>query len=160
MRVRRGTHIFLIALCAAVAALVACPPPADPEPEEPTIPEPTAEPEPEPEDVDEPEEVVVEMTATRFQPAEIEVEVGRTVIWHNTSGVVHTVTADPEMATDPENVELPEGAETFHSGNIASGTEYRREFTVSGTYRYVCLPHEAMGMVGTITVLEANEEEE
>jgi plastocyanin len=101
-----------------------------------------------------PDEVdaIVTMGLTRFEPAEIRVPVGGTVQWRNRSLITHTVTADPERASDPGNIELPRGADAFHSGEIAAGEVWSRQFTEPGTYRYVCLPHEHRGMRGTVIV--------
>lgn len=97
----------------------------------------------------------VEMTnSLRFVPSEITVRVGDTVEWRNTSQLVHTVTADPSLANDPDHVQLPDGAETFNSGNIPPGETFRHTFEVAGTYEYVCLPHEMEGMRGTVVVRE------
>ena len=87
-----------------------------------------------------------------FAPASVTVAVGGTVRWINESPVIHTVTADPDLAADPANVELPPGAQTFHSGDVSPGTSYERTFTVAGRYLYVCLPHETAGMTGTVVV--------
>lgn len=94
----------------------------------------------------------VSMGFTNFSPATIRIRVGQTVQWRNTSPIGHTVTADPRLARNPANVELPEGAQPFHSGNIPAGQVWQRTFTVPGTYRYVCLPHERQGMIGTVVV--------
>lgn len=40
------------------------------------------------------ETVVVELTAEGFEPAEVTVPVGGTVVWHNESAATHTVVAD------------------------------------------------------------------
>lgn len=88
----------------------------------------------------------------RFTPGTIRISAGETVTWRNTSDLPHTVTADPSKAMDPSNVSLPDGAETFDSGTLNPGDVFERTFTVPGTYRYVCLPHEAAGMVGTVIV--------
>ncbi len=92
------------------------------------------------------------MVGISFEPETIRITQGQTVQWRNTSRFTHTVTADPELAADPANVQLPEGAETFDSGDIAAGEVWRRTFTTPGTYRYVCLPHEQQGMRGTVIV--------
>lgn len=95
----------------------------------------------------------VEMTdALRFDPGTVTIQSGETVTWRNSSQVAHTVTADPDLAGDPSNVQLPEGAQTFDSGNIAPGDSYSRTFDVPGTYEYICIPHEAQGMTGTLVV--------
>jgi plastocyanin len=95
---------------------------------------------------------VVEMGDVAFMPDQVTVSVGDTVEWRNESGVTHTVTADPDLAADPANVELPEGAEAFDSGEVASGESFSYTFEQAGTYRYVCLPHERQGMLGTVVV--------
>ncbi len=97
--------------------------------------------------------VVVTMTEDlRFAPETLEVNVGDTVVWRNTTPLVHTVTADPEVAPDPEQVVLPDGAEPFDSGDMEEGDEFRQVFTVPGRYLYVCTPHSMVGMVGEVVV--------
>lgn len=96
---------------------------------------------------------VVEMTTTLdFAPAETTITAGDTVEWRNVSIMSHTVTAVPGAARDPAHVALPPDAEPFDSGGVPPGEIYRHRFTVPGTYRYFCRPHEANGMVGVIQV--------
>ena len=97
-------------------------------------------------------DATVEMGFTRFMPETIRIKEGQTVQWRNTSPITHTVTADPELAADPTHVQLPEDAEQFNSGEIQAGQVWKRTFTVPGLYRYVCLPHEDQGMIGTVIV--------
>lgn len=99
-----------------------------------------------------PAAVVKVIKAFRFTPDTVTISVGQTVEWDNTGLVHHTVTADPSKAADPQHVQLPAGAEPFDSGNLSPGQTFRHTFTVPGTYRYVCLPHEKMGMVGEVIV--------
>lgn len=101
----------------------------------------------------------VQMRAVAFSPAEYTVEVGDEVVWNNPSSRSHTVTAYGSS--------VPEGAEYFASGGFGSesaarrayprgdvpaGGEYRHTFEVEGDYEYFCIPHESVGMVGTIRV--------
>jgi plastocyanin len=96
---------------------------------------------------------VVGMTdGLRFSPDTIVVRAGDTVVWRNTSGVPHTVTADAAQAGNPANVRLPQGASPFDSGVMQPGAEFRHTFTVPGEYRYFCRPHEGAGMIGTVIV--------
>jgi len=96
---------------------------------------------------------VVKMTnGLRFEPAELTIQVGDTVEWRNVSNIPHTATADPSMAADPDNVDLPPGAESFDSKLMRGGRTYRRTFDTPGEYRYVCVPHERSGMLGRIVV--------
>jgi plastocyanin len=87
-----------------------------------------------------------------FEPSTVTVRAGQTVRWNNTSIIWHTVTADPAAAKDPAHVALPAGAQPFDSGKVESGGNYWHTFSVPGTYRYICKPHESKGMLGTIVV--------
>ncbi len=89
----------------------------------------------------------------RFAPEVLEIRVGETVTFRNTTRIPHTVTAHPDRVRNPELVVLPEGAEPFDSGIMLAGDVFRHTFTVPGEYVYVCAPHEAMPMLGTIRVL-------
>lgn len=96
---------------------------------------------------------IVKMTSTlKYDPAEITIKVGETVNWKNSSIMDHTVTADPSLAKRAEHVSLPEGAQPFNSGNISPGKSFSYTFTVTGTYKYFCIPHESMGMIGVVVV--------
>jgi len=95
----------------------------------------------------------IEMTASLvYMPAVVTVQVGQTVRWVNRSNVPHTVTADVSLAANPQSVMLPAGAAPFDSGLIDAGAGYTRTFTVAGTYRYFCRPHEGAGMIATLVV--------
>jgi plastocyanin len=103
------------------------------------------------------DEVEVTMNdALQFVPDTIWIREGQTVVWTNPTPVPHTVTADPDAVRDPDQVLLPQGAETFDSGNMFTGDEFRHTFTVPGEYRYVCVPHDMVGMVGTVIVEPAD----
>lgn len=102
------------------------------------------------------------MRASLFAPEAYTVSVGDEIVWKNTSTRAHTVTAQEGA--------IPAAAEYFSSGDFAdqaiaydswwdsrggaidSGEKYTHTFEIPGEYRYVCVPHEAGGMVGTITV--------
>jgi plastocyanin len=84
----------------------------------------------------------VTMTDIAFQPADLTVKAGTTVVWKNTSQVPHTVTSDTGL---------------FDSGQapnewLANGKEFSYTFDKPGTYSYHCVPHKAAGMVGKIVV--------
>jgi plastocyanin len=87
-----------------------------------------------------------------FVPAVANIKVGDTVHWTNAYSTSHTVTFDPAKAATPANVALPEGVAPFDSGNVEEDGSFSHTFTVKGTYRYICIYHEAMGMVGTVVV--------
>jgi YVTN family beta-propeller protein len=71
----------------------------------------------------------------RFNPETLEVAVGTTVEWINSGSKVHTVTGD-----------------SWDSGSLRPGEKFDKEFDQKGTYKYYCIPHRGMGMVGTIVV--------
>ncbi len=99
------------------------------------------------------QEAAVRMTnSLKYVPEEVTIQAGQTVVWTNTSSTFHTVTNDPALAQDRSHAQLPEGAQPFNSGNIAPGEVFQHTFEVPGAYVYFCIPHEAMGMVGKITV--------
>lgn len=100
------------------------------------------------------DEIAVAMTDDmRFDPDPVAVVAGTTVRFENTSErFVHTATCDPALVGEPSHVVLPSGADAWSSGNVAPGESWSVTLDVPGEYRYVCLPHELAGMLGTITV--------
>jgi len=95
---------------------------------------------------------VVNMTnGLAFQPDAVRIKAGETVEWRNRSLFTHTVTDDPLRARDPGDAELPDGAQSF-SAQVGPGEVYRHIFTVPGTYRYFCMPHEGRDMHGQVIV--------
>jgi plastocyanin len=68
----------------------------------------------------------------RYEPADVTVPAGDTVVWRNDGDVMHTVTSDDG---------------TFDSGDIPPGLTFRWRSTTPGTYRYHCTPHPWMQAV-------------
>jgi FtsP/CotA-like multicopper oxidase with cupredoxin domain len=80
---------------------------------------------------------IVAMLDNRFQPANVTVPVGATVMWANRGINGHTTT----------------GIDTYwDSPTMATRQRFGITFTRPGTYRYVCRQHLLSGMVGTIEV--------
>lgn len=97
--------------------------------------------------------VIVKMSDFKYEPKVIEIQAGDTVEWDNTSVLSwHTVTCDPAKAKKKEDVQLPAAAQAFNSGRLDPGNKYRYTFWTPGTYRYFCIPHEKLGMVGEVVV--------
>ena len=104
------------------------------------------------------------MSTSAFRPAEFAVAPGTTVVWRNTSGTAHTVTAYDDQIPDSadffasgdfDSTEAASDAWLQNSGgSIDGGETYEHTFSVPGTYEYFCVPHEGAGMVGTIEVTE------
>lgn len=97
---------------------------------------------------------VVEMNdQLRFVPDRLTIKVGETVTWRTVGAAPHTSTGDPAKALNPQqSVKLPDGAATWDSGLVTQGQEFSHTFAVAGEYTYFCIPHEAAGMVASLTV--------
>lgn len=88
----------------------------------------------------------------RFIPASACLKAGGTVTWRNTGDLPHTTTDEPSLAALPADAKLPAGA-TGWTHDLVGGTSFSLKLTVPGTYKYFCIPHETLGMVGSITVV-------
>ncbi len=99
-------------------------------------------------------DVVVKMTdkPPKYLPMKVAIKVGQTVEWVNNAQTLHSVTTDPDSAQNPGDVSSPPGAKPFDSGFMKPGMTFDYTFTVPGTYKYLCLPHEKDGMIGYVTV--------
>ena len=97
--------------------------------------------------------VVIDMNdALAFVPDEIEINVGDAVEWRNVGNFPHTVTADPKLARNQASVALPNGVTAFNSGRLDRNQTFRYTFAEAGDYKYFCIPHEGVGMLGRIVV--------
>ena len=94
---------------------------------------------------------MIDMPAT-YEPAKLTIKVGETVEWKNVGNSVHHASSDPSTAVNPAEVSNPPGAKPFDSGFLQPGQSYTYTFTVPGTYKYICAPHETSGMLGEVTV--------
>lgn len=79
-----------------------------------------------------------DLTNWHFEPAEVTVPAGSTVVWHNKGKEEHSVTADNK---------------SFDSGWKPKGGNYQRTFTRPGNYAYHCAPHP--WMKGVVRVVAA-----
>src|ERR671921_1348752 len=88
------------------------------------------------------QEVTVRMEDNFFDPANITVEPGTTVTWVQSGNNPHTTTSYDGL---------------WDSGMIegGSGGTFSYTFEEPGRYDYFCIPHESLGMVGSVTVSDA-----
>jgi plastocyanin len=122
------------------------------------------------------------VSVMRFAPGDLQIHVGESVAFanHDTGMMPHTVSfrgdspvldvvvpqpqpdGPPLLVFNPAvfgpsgNARAFDGQEYLNSGVLmqgAPGEPFSVTFTQPGTYEYVCLLHENMGMKGTITVL-------
>lgn len=84
--------------------------------------------------------VVVSATSNVFTPQTVTVPPGATVRWVGVAGT-HTVT--------PSNTNQPG---VWAAANLPVGAIFEHTFGTTGTFDYVCVPHLAVGMTGTVTV--------
>lgn len=98
--------------------------------------------------------VEVKMTDTppKFIPLTVTIQKGDTVEWINNAASLHSVTTNSAVAQNPKDVSLPKDAKPFDSGFMPPGAKWSYTFTVPGTYKYLCLPHEKDGMTGIVVV--------
>lgn len=85
------------------------------------------------------DEVTVRMEDNAFDPANITVEPGTTVTWVQSGNNPHTTTSYDGL---------------WDSGMIEGGSGGTFSFTFEepGTFDYFCIPHESLGMIGSVTV--------
>jgi len=88
----------------------------------------------------------------RFVPATVCLKVGGTITWKNTGTVLHTVTDESSLAASAADAAVPSGA-TGWNHSLPPGSSWTLKFTVAGLYKYFCIPHETLGMLGKITVV-------
>ncbi len=98
--------------------------------------------------------VEIKMTDTppKFVPMTVTIDKGDTVEWINNAASLHSVTTNPAVAQDPKDVSAPAGTKPFDSGFMTPGAKWSYTFTVPGTYKYLCLPHEKDHMTGIVVV--------
>jgi plastocyanin len=98
--------------------------------------------------------VVIKMTdkPPAFIPAKVTIKVAQTIQWVNNAKTLHSIDADPAMAQRRSDVVLPSGAKSFESGFMRPEATFEHTFTVPGTYKYTCVPHEKDGMNGMVVV--------
>jgi Plastocyanin len=105
---------------------------------------------------------VVEAQAVVFEPAELTVQQGETVAWKYVAGDAHNVIASEDGIPDDaeywasggfdSEAAAREGWENGKGALHRSGQVYVHTFEATGTHEYLCVPHEAAGMVGKIIV--------
>jgi predicted lipoprotein with Yx(FWY)xxD motif/plastocyanin len=72
-----------------------------------------------------------------FDPKDLTIPAGTTVIWHNSDSVTHTVTSDTGL----------------FDGNLPGGADFQFTFSQPGTYPYYCKPHGGAGGEGMSGVI-------
>lgn len=99
--------------------------------------------------------MVTENGEFHFEPHVVRVDPGDTVRWVLESGRHSTTSYDP---SNGKPLRIPEGAGGWDSGVLSeSGATFEKTFTVEGVYDYFCIPHEGVGMVGTVVVGAAHD---
>lgn len=87
---------------------------------------------------------------SHFTPHVVWIEQGGTVTWELGSGS-HTTTAYSEENDAPQRI--PDSANAWDSGTLSEqGKMFKHTFETVGVYDYFCIPHEGMGMLGTVIV--------
>lgn len=85
----------------------------------------------------------VTITDNSFSPSSLTITPGTKVTWVNkSSGTQHTTTSGTGCKPDGK----------WNSGNLDPNGSFSHTFQTAGTYKYFCIPHCSVGMVGTIEV--------
>ena len=87
----------------------------------------------------------VEVGDNYFEPEDLTIEPGTTVVWEWVGQVEHNINPDDDQ---------PEGADWEGHPELIVEGEYEYTFEIEGTYDYVCDPHVGVGMVGSVEVTE------
>lgn len=94
-----------------------------------------------------------------FDPDDVTISTGGTIVWKNVGSLDHSVTAYADRI--PEDAayfasggfDSEEAArDAFPEGTVGGGESYEHTFETAGTFEYFCIPHEGAGMTGTIQV--------
>lgn len=88
-----------------------------------------------------------------FEPSEVTIRVGESVMWENQGRSPQTVTCDPARIAEEGLVQLPEGADPWDSGVLNSGDRFEHTFDVAGEYVYSTMNF-AVDMAGRVIVEE------
>ncbi|MEO8226303.1 MAG: plastocyanin/azurin family copper-binding protein [Gemmatimonadota bacterium] len=102
-------------------------------------------------------DMVMDGTQPKFQPASINVKAGDVIRFHNKSGGPHSVNFWPDSipANAASAISITPASSALDSETIL---EQDGVVTVTlknaptGTYKFYCMPHLALGMVGQLTV--------
>lgn len=76
------------------------------------------------------EELEIDIEGYVFNPYELKIKTGTTVIWYNRDSAGHTVTSETGSELD--------------SGLFFNGETFSHKFNTPGTYNYFCKPHPQM----------------
>src|SRR5579872_1378943 len=85
---------------------------------------------------------IVNMT---FFPSTLHIKAGATVVWVNTTDMIHTSTSGTGCQPDMR----------WNSGDLQKNQSFKFTFKTVGSYPYFCIPHCLSGMTGIIVVGEA-----
>ncbi|THE62933.1 halocyanin [Salinadaptatus halalkaliphilus] len=110
------------------------------------------------------EDCDIGMTRNEFVPETYEARVGETVVWKNTSGADHTVTALENSVPDDgayfatgdydDESTARDAWHEYRGGRLGTRETFEHTFAVAGTYDYICEPHVTGGMIGSVVVTE------
>ncbi|KAG0337900.1 hypothetical protein BG004_007449 [Podila humilis] len=81
----------------------------------------------------------------RFEPPNVEINVGDTVRWTNKGGITHTVDEGKDCkdiaARALANTQVFSSKSKFPGGAVPPGGVYEHKFETAGEFTYFCLPH-------------------
>jgi plastocyanin len=94
--------------------------------------------------------MVTENEKKHFKPHVVWIKPGGTVTWALESGTHSTTAYHPN---NDKPLRIPEGGSAWNSGTLSKqGVTFEHTFDTKGVYDYFCIPHESLGMVGSVIV--------
>jgi plastocyanin len=99
-----------------------------------------------------------------FDPEDLTIAPGDTVVWENVGTIGHSVTAyEAEIPADAAyfasgGFDAESAARSGYAvgdpdaGDVGGDGTFEHTFEAEGVYEYFCIPHETVGMVGTVEV--------
>ena len=92
----------------------------------------------------------VQMTdQLKFVPETVTISTGQTVIWRNTGGIPHTVTACGPSSGCAKQTTIESGLD---SGTVSGGASFQHAFATAGIFYYFCKIHGAKTMFGEVII--------
>jgi glucose/arabinose dehydrogenase len=92
-----------------------------------------------------------------FNPGDVNIKVGDTVVWTNNDPIIHTIVEGSPSLPSPASTIRPEASTTgigFDSGFLNQGMTFKHTFDKSGIFNYYCSVHPTM--IGKVVVVSSH----
>jgi plastocyanin len=73
-----------------------------------------------------------------LSPPKVRIKTGQMVVWLNSTGTMQEIIANPARETQLSSATIPTNVKPFDSGFVRPDHSFQYQFSVPGTYRYLC----------------------